>query len=199
INKLGEYLLVEILIRSFPIPKCAYCCKLVCKQWNSLISGSYFNSCFVSHQKRRKEGEGEPPLMFSYSRDHVFGFLPVPQEVRYRRDSFMDLILCGFEEVIGELARSFFLCNPFTEQWVALPLAPEKSTQSSKLFPRLLCEPRSSCNLDLGDGKAFAYSEYRFRGGVFISTYVIYKTRRVLFRFGVECFCLTRCFLHSCT
>ncbi|CAL1409698.1 unnamed protein product [Linum trigynum] len=180
INKLGGDLLVEILIRSFPNPKLACRCKLVCKQWNSLISDPCFNRRYVSHHQSINGGEGEPPLMFSYSRDHVFRFLPVPDEVSRRWyfrflvfDSFKDLILCGLEELIGsagslfsgELVRSFFVCNPFTEQWVALPLAPEKPIGSTKSVTRLVCEPRSSssCNLDLGNGKTFLYSDYRFR------------------------------------
>ncbi|CAN0909726.1 hypothetical protein LINGRAHAP2_LOCUS25926 [Linum grandiflorum] len=49
ISKLGDDLLVEILIRSFPDPKSACRCKAVCKQWSSLISSPSFNRRFVSH------------------------------------------------------------------------------------------------------------------------------------------------------
>ncbi|CAI0412798.1 unnamed protein product [Linum tenue] len=76
-------------------------------------------------------------------------------------DCFKDLVLCGFWDVDydnSEQCRSYLVCNPFTKQWMALPLAPEKA--------KLVCEPRSSsnCNLDLGDDRVFVYpSEYRFR------------------------------------
>ncbi|CAL1391046.1 unnamed protein product [Linum trigynum] len=68
ISKLGDDLLVEILIRGLLNPRLACRSKLVCKQWSSLISSPSFNRRFVSHRQSRSAGE--PPLTPS--------FLPVP-------------------------------------------------------------------------------------------------------------------------
>ncbi|CAI0546782.1 unnamed protein product [Linum tenue] len=161
ISKLGDDLLVEILIRGLLNPRFACRSKLVCKQWSSLISSSCFNRRFVARHQSKEE---TPPS--------ISGFLPVPGEVRrslWVLDSFEDLLLCGFagfdRNTNGELGLSYLICNPFTKQWIALPLAPEKSfEQCPEVVARLVCEPRISKNLDLGDGQAaFVYSEYRFR------------------------------------
>ncbi|CAI0547175.1 unnamed protein product [Linum tenue] len=108
--------------------------------------------------------------MFRHS---CLDFLPVPDEVGpYFRvfDSFKDLLLCGFWGAgfpEGEgVGRFYFVCNPFTKQWIALPLAPERSSGIlMRLTPRLVCEPAHSIRLDLGDGRGaqFDYSSYRFR------------------------------------
>ncbi|CAL1365886.1 unnamed protein product [Linum trigynum] len=172
ISKLAEDLLQEILIRSFLNPRFACRSKLVCKRWNSLISSPSFNCRFVSH--RQSINELQPPLVLS-SEDQqsiIPGFVPMPtvdHELRFSvLDSFQDLLLCGFqmpEDLDDEFRRSYFLCNPFTKQWIALPLAPCRPTRCSGLVARLVCEPRNSYNLDLGDGRAgsVVYSEYRFR------------------------------------
>ncbi|CAI0412582.1 unnamed protein product [Linum tenue] len=64
INKLGDDLLVEILIRSFPNPKPACRSKLVCKRWRSLIAHPViFNRRFVAHHKTSNEASSRhlPP------------------------------------------------------------------------------------------------------------------------------------------
>ncbi|CAI0557017.1 unnamed protein product [Linum tenue] len=76
-------------------------------------------------------------------------------------DSFEDLVLCGFDEAEGpngEFGRTFFIYNPFTKLWVALPLAPTRPEGYFQMEARLVCEPRQSIDLDL-----VVYSEYRFR------------------------------------
>ncbi|CAI0546482.1 unnamed protein product [Linum tenue] len=177
ISKLGDDLLEEILVRSFPHPRSACRSKSVCKRWNSLISRSRFNSRFVSHHRSRNEGQ--PPLLLLSKDDalplppSLLSFLPVPDEFRSNFviwDSFKDLLLCGFRysawDDNHERARSLLICNPFTEQWVALPLAPETSscrtygTKEVKLIGREVGNPN---DLDLGDGQVFMYPDYRFR------------------------------------
>ncbi|CAI0412485.1 unnamed protein product, partial [Linum tenue] len=184
INKLGDDLLVEILIRSFPNPRPACRCKLVCKHWNSLISDPIiFNSRFVSHHKSINEGS-TPPLIVTPSppsstfRQHFpsLSFLPVPDELGpdFRiLDSFKDLLLCGFGgdgvSVRKGLGRSYLVCNPFTKQWIALPLAPERPSMMNAFLARLACEPVNTTSLEPEDGgggggdDSHSYSEYRFR------------------------------------
>ncbi|CAL1405455.1 unnamed protein product [Linum trigynum] len=126
IGKLGDDLLVEILVRSFPDPKSAFRCKAVCKRWSSLILSPCFNRRMVSHHQNVKLHPKElqsailsllPPMP-----SRVGGSLKV-------LDCYKDLVLCGFWDVKqdnGEHSRSYLICNPFTKQWVALPLAPRK-------------------------------------------------------------------------
>ncbi|CAL1365840.1 unnamed protein product [Linum trigynum] len=171
ISTLGDDLLIEILIR-LPSPKFACRISTVCKRWSSLISSPRFNRSFVSHHE--SINELHPPLVLS-SEDQqsiIQGFVPMPSvdhELRFAvLDSFQDLLLCGFqmpEDLDDEFRRSYFVCNPFTKQWIALPLAPCRPTRCSGLVARLVCEPRNLYNLDLGDGRAgsVVYSEYRFR------------------------------------
>ncbi|CAI0553774.1 unnamed protein product [Linum tenue] len=174
ISKLGNDLLVEILIR-LPNPRCACRSKVVCKLWRSLISDPCFSRCFLSHHHQRMNKPPPPPpqLLLSDDRESVvLRFLPTPvEEGGYRSllfavfDCFKDLLLCGFGELgdrhtNAELARSYLICNPFTKQWIALPLAPERPVGGlTELCARLVCEPLiSDSRLDLGGGY-----EYRFR------------------------------------
>ncbi|CAI0397019.1 unnamed protein product [Linum tenue] len=142
ISKLGEDLLEEILIR-LPTPRSACRCKAVCKLWRSLISSPRFNRRFVS--RRQGINELQPPLVLS-SEDQqsiIASFVPTPSvghELRFAvLDSFQDLLLCGFqmpEDLDDEFRRSYFVCNPFTKQWTALPLAPGRPVEHSGLVAR---------------------------------------------------------------
>ncbi|CAI0546812.1 unnamed protein product [Linum tenue] len=170
INKLGDDLLVEILIRGLPNPRSACSSKLVCKRWSSLISGPRFNRRFVSHGR-----ETNPPMMPDDPLELlriIRGFLPpmphgVVDTLRVS-DCNKDLVLCGFCNHNDELGRSYLVCNPFTKQWIALPLAPKKPVGYDEAVTRLVCEPCNPKKFDLGDDDddkaAFVYSsEYRFR------------------------------------
>ncbi|CAI0547758.1 unnamed protein product [Linum tenue] len=163
IGKLGDDLLVEILVRSFPDPKSAFRCKAVCKRWSSLILSPCFNRRMISHHQNVKLHPKElqsailsllPPMP-----SRVGGSLKV-------LDCYKDLVLCGFWDVNqdnGEHSRSYLICNPFTKQWVALPLAPRKLDGYLSPVTRLVCEPVISNKLDLGDDQSIIYSEYRCR------------------------------------
>ncbi|CAI0436675.1 unnamed protein product, partial [Linum tenue] len=153
----------KILIR-LPNPSSSCRCKAVCQGWRSLISSPGFNRRFVSHHRSRNQ---QPPLLLpsddSQSNIQSFLFMNLIGEFSFSvLDSYKDLTLCGFEtRSHGQLLRTFFVCNPFTKQWVALPLAAKSPDNRWIIFPaRLVCESR--INLDLGDGQLFAY-EYRFR------------------------------------
>ncbi|CAL1398326.1 unnamed protein product [Linum trigynum] len=171
ISKLGDDLLVEILIRSFPDPSSACRSQSVCKRWKTLISSARFNRRFVSHHQSINN-EPKPPVLVATNDPEsvVRGFLPTPSIDRVGRpehftvwDSLDDLLLCGFAETGGirshdEIFRSYLLCNPFTKQWVALPLAPERPVGYEKLVVSLACERRSS-----GSVSNHIDLDYRFR------------------------------------
>ncbi|CAI0546394.1 unnamed protein product [Linum tenue] len=101
VSTLGDDLLGEILIR-LPDTKSAFRCKPVCKRWRSLISSPSFSRRFVSHHQSTGEARTSAS---SYGR-------------RQRP---------AIDKNCSELGRTYVLCNPFTKQWMALPLAPEKA------------------------------------------------------------------------
>ncbi|CAI0546624.1 unnamed protein product [Linum tenue] len=147
----GEDLLIEILSRVGDT-------RSVCKRWNSLISTPYFSRRFVS---RSSSVAAEPPLLIpSGVRGPIWSFLPVPEEIPFGAivlDCAEDLLLLAFEDWSGnnhrELRRSYLVCNPFTQQWVALPLAPERSAKSiARILVRRDQQPRRI----LDDGKEVA-------------------------------------------
>ncbi|CAN0853676.1 hypothetical protein LINGRAHAP2_LOCUS5704 [Linum grandiflorum] len=187
ISELGADLLVEILIR-LPNPRSACQCKLVCKRWASLISSPPFNRDFISHHQTRNRPHmpADPYELKSI----ILRFLP-PMPCRFRNalrvlDCNNDLVLCGFRDVDcddGECSRTYLVCNPFTKQWIALPLAPRKHVGYVLPAARLVCEPRNFNNLDLGDGQSFVHSEYRFR------VVCIYQVARPKVAIKLDVFC----------
>ncbi|CAI0466843.1 unnamed protein product [Linum tenue] len=168
ISKLGDHdLLAEVLCR-LPDTKSAWRCKSVCKRWYSLISTPYFSRRFLSHPRF------EPPLLIpSAVRGPIWSFLPLPSDETpfqaFVADCFRDLLLVQFADRSGgrnpdgELRRTFLVCNPFTKQWVALPLAPK--TSSTAITARLVCKPCDSINTLFSGGgeEPFTHhSDYRF-------------------------------------
>ncbi|CAI0549523.1 unnamed protein product [Linum tenue] len=159
ITQLGDDLLVEILIR-LPDPRPACRCKSVCKRWSSLISTPSFNRRLIHHH-HRSWNQLPLPEDPNELQSTVRSFLPrvhIRDELRVL-DCFKDWVLCGFwdlEDDNHESRRSYLVCNPFTKQWVALPLAPKKHVDYAQSLAR---------KFDLGDDEqAFVYSsEYRFR------------------------------------
>ncbi|CAL1409667.1 unnamed protein product [Linum trigynum] len=181
ICQLGDDLLLQILIR-LPDPGFACRCKSVCKRWSSLISSLCFNRRFVyHHQSINQLPMPEDPnelqsTVWSFLQRIPIRYVRVPPmpPFRYVRDAplrvldcFRDLLLCGFWDIYGdnnELGRSYLVCNLFTKQWIALPLAPKKPVGYKEDVGRLVCEPCDPKKFDLGDDKAFVYSsEYRFK------------------------------------
>ncbi|CAI0448058.1 unnamed protein product [Linum tenue] len=175
ISKLGDDALIEILIR-LPNPRYACRCKCVCKRWRSLMSSPAFNRGFASHFQGTTIMKKLPPIPsndpMKRKSSIIMSFLPQhPLDNRSELkvlDCFKDLLLCGFWDFMTthtEMVRTFLVCNPFTEQWLALPVAPDKPKGCRWTVSRLVCEPRISCDLDLGPegGGIAVYSEYRFR------------------------------------
>ncbi|CAL1398140.1 unnamed protein product [Linum trigynum] len=176
-RKLTDDLLIGVLIR-LRYCRSACRCKTVCKRWNSIISDPYFSRRFVAHNKNRSAaGEKPPPHLRSAPAVHrrIFTFLPMPVPFPsmlgfFLLDCFKDLLLLGFpfSPTTVELARTFMVCNPFTEQWVALPLAPHRPmTLPHDIVPstaaRLVCDPCVSARLDSGEEAFTHHFEYRFR------------------------------------
>ncbi|CAI0406932.1 unnamed protein product [Linum tenue] len=166
VAKLVDDVLVEILIR-LPNPRSACRCKPVCKRWNSLISTTQFNRRFVSLRTKTEDdnffiasSDAAAPLK------SILCFLPpLPPKIRRRfrvLDSFKDLLLCGFPDKIngGYCSHSYLICNPFSKQWIALPLAPRKPLNLRVVARR----SSKSIAFDLGGGKSFTYfHDYEFR------------------------------------
>ncbi|CAI0546958.1 unnamed protein product [Linum tenue] len=147
ISTLGDDddLLVEILIR-LPGPKSAFRCKSVCRRWNALISAPYFSRRFVSHHQSLSPAAAaaaadefeHPVLTPSQVRPLISSFLPFPDGTEFEfsvLDSVNDLLLLGFwgkDPTEQELRRTHLVCNPFTKQWAALPLAPKMAAWPSR-------------------------------------------------------------------
>ncbi|CAI0403127.1 unnamed protein product [Linum tenue] len=122
---------------------------MVCKEWKSLISHPIrFNRRFVSHHQSRNR----QPVLLVHSDDPqaiISSFIPMANPFTQSSfeviDSYKDMVLCGFADVgpagcdggfYRELYRTYFICNPFTKQWVALPLAPELPIDCGHFFTR---------------------------------------------------------------
>ncbi|CAI0431177.1 unnamed protein product [Linum tenue] len=170
ISNLGDDLLLEILIR-LPSPSSAARCTPVCQRWRSLVSTPLFINRFVSIRTTAPV----EPISWITSHDSppkpILSFLPhLPPNVRRRFkavDSFKDLVLCGYSDQIedGYGCTAYSICNPFTKQWVALPLAPRKPL-NLRVIARLVCKPRNSKRFELDDDGGsswFDYSDYEFR------------------------------------
>ncbi|CAL1396338.1 unnamed protein product [Linum trigynum] len=133
--KLGDGPLIKIMIR-LPTPRSSCLSKAVCKPWRTLIYDPSFDRCFISHHQTRCE----PAFLFLTARDPnsiILRFIPVRDKARWGfrvMDCFKDLLLCEFlEHDRTELRRTYVFCNLFTKQWIALPLAPERSNSGYNL------------------------------------------------------------------
>ncbi|CAL1375818.1 unnamed protein product [Linum trigynum] len=147
ISSLDDNLVLAILTR-LPNPRSVFRCKSVCKRWNSLISTPYFLPNFLRHIAAHGSDD-EFPLLFPQSHRETMGFLPITEDYR---DHFRvlascdDLILCGLTTKWHESAGSWlFVCNPFTNQWVNLPVAyiedREEVLQRQRIMVGFVCQP----------------------------------------------------------
>ncbi|CAI0412662.1 unnamed protein product [Linum tenue] len=135
-------------------PRIACRCKLVCQLWRSVISAASFNRLLVSRLQTMSPNDLK--LM-------VLSFIPpMPNGVEDRDalkvlDCDRDLVLCGFwdtENMDKKHGRAYLVCNPFTKQWNALPLAPRKlaayhsSVSRSGWLHRVQCSSGSRFTFD---------------------------------------------------
>ncbi|KAJ4822075.1 hypothetical protein Tsubulata_039630, partial [Turnera subulata] len=180
INDLDDSLLTEILQR-LPTTREAHACKLVSKQWYSLISSTHFASRFVDYHGKHFSMEPKPfASIFNCWKDmgetkfdlvhHIafedrffkssgfdLSFLPCSRaghpEDTLVFASYQDLFLCcslRFDH------RVYYVCNPLTLQWVALPPFPEKY----KVFATigLLCGGSSFRVMRIPDDQSYSKS-----------------------------------------
>lgn len=178
-NNLVENLLVEILAR---LPsRAAFQLKLVCRRWCSLISSKYFVT-FFNH---RRHDPSLPPIHDPHSSSSSFVFQPHRGDYRLRivrcGCTHSDTNLCGIRKLDLSFLRCpqreillrascadlvlfstlsptiFYVCNPLTKQWVALPPPPKFRT----LPTGFLCVP-ASCSLCHPGTQCVDNSHYNF-------------------------------------
>ncbi|KAJ9546629.1 hypothetical protein OSB04_019172 [Centaurea solstitialis] len=172
-DKLTDELLIETLIR-LPL-KPANICKCVSKRFRSLISSSYFVRCYVNHHqfdnsfalyyqsKPTFHNMIRPSLM---GIDLAFGF-PI-----FESPGFSLSFLASFsgqekQETLQYLASNnglvlccaalrrpivYFVCNPLTKQWIALPTPP---SNVKTVYIGFICNPQYSCDDEVGNKTSF--------------------------------------------
>ncbi|KAI5328455.1 hypothetical protein L3X38_027852 [Prunus dulcis] len=131
-DDLPEVLLVDIICRLSCI-KLVFQCKCVSKRWCELISSSHFVGQYVRRQRDLKT-----PNLGTIVVDNGTFFrvededglmslkLPVISEAAAEQKLFVvgacdDLVLCCPSELDQ---RDYYICNPYTKKWVALPPPP---------------------------------------------------------------------------
>ncbi|XP_074297089.1 F-box protein At5g49610-like [Silene latifolia] len=148
---LDDYMLTQILLR---LPSCAtvLACSLVNKRWCSLISDPNFPVQFTNHKKRTTTYLKDLPWTFIAtirSSEQILitefklgssklslEFLPCNNPTTTA--TFKDLMLCTSDQVGS---RVYYIANPLTKQWVALPSCPlDKRQQKWIKRPILICE-----------------------------------------------------------
>ncbi|BFG24404.1 hypothetical protein CerSpe_106780 [Prunus speciosa] len=136
IHDLPELVLVEILCR-VPCGKFIFQCKCVCKRWLTLISAPYFIDRFLRLQSHRKTPTVR--TLISRNAEELFNRVSLSEvftPMLKRLESFdhletepvvvgayNDLILCC-DSLFDQ--HNYYICNPYTMQWVALPPTPTR-------------------------------------------------------------------------
>ncbi|KAL6216891.1 hypothetical protein ACLB2K_010109 [Fragaria x ananassa] len=145
IDDLPEVLLVDILCR---IPsRLIFLCKLVSKPWYSLISTPQFVDRYLCGQLPPAISliiTSDHPAFKTRARNFSLNFLPCYHQARGIKKlakghilkgmlkpgsvvppvvvgTYNDLVLCC---ATMNYQRHYYLCNPYTKQWVALPSTP---------------------------------------------------------------------------
>ncbi|XP_074301405.1 F-box protein At3g26010-like [Silene latifolia] len=154
IDDLDDHMLAQILLR-LPNCKTVLACSAVNKRWCSLISDSNFHSQFANHKKNTTtllKGYNEPPWTFLttvYGSEErllttEFIFEPklslefLPCNKCTTRATFKDLVLCSSYKPCQEGGgRVYYITNPLTKQWVALPPCP----WGSITWTGFICQP----------------------------------------------------------
>ncbi|KAI5328363.1 hypothetical protein L3X38_027760 [Prunus dulcis] len=169
VDDLPEVLLVEIICRLSCI-KLVFQCKCVSKHWCELISSSHFVGQYVRRQRDLKT-----PILGTVVVDNGTFFrmededglmslqLPVISEAAPEQKLFVvgacnDLVLCCPSKVDQ---RDYYICNPYTKKWVALPPPPRIHNWVSVGF---ICDPYYNYNSSSTfDDEISINAEYRWR------------------------------------
>ncbi|TQD95851.1 hypothetical protein C1H46_018593 [Malus baccata] len=145
IADLPDALLAEIISR-LPSSRFVFQCKCVSKRWHTLISESYFIGRFLGLQIDKQTPiirtlisvEGEDLLSRltpSPSSSSSKVLTPMFERLKnfhglkegpFVAGTYNDLVLCRDHKYF---ARSYYICNPHTLSWVALPPAPTRSNK----------------------------------------------------------------------
>lgn len=139
IDDLPDVVLVDILSR-LPCFDFVFKCKSVCKRWSILISDPYFIGSFLLRlQNQQASIPPKWPLILINQKGESFPittfhpvlplkfltrvFLRLMSSLSLKKEPVVvgacnDLVLCCASEFFQ---RDYFICNPYTTQWVALP------------------------------------------------------------------------------
>ncbi|XP_074297114.1 uncharacterized protein LOC141627792 [Silene latifolia] len=151
---LDDYMLTQILLR-LPNCKTVVACSSVNKRWCSLISDLNFPIQFTNHKKEtttllkglpwtfiRTVHSGEQILIKEFklgSSKLSLEFLPCNNPTVTA--TFKDLVLCTCHQTDRVGSRVYYIANPLTKQWVALPPCPlDKRQQKWIKRPILICK-----------------------------------------------------------
>ncbi|KAL6200728.1 hypothetical protein ACLB2K_030509 [Fragaria x ananassa] len=136
-DDLPDLLSVEILCR-LPSKELVFQCKCVSKHWLNLISDPYFIGRFLHLQRFHKQtriartlidrrGEEFPPTTEWSSPSNLLTplFKRLMSFHRLKENPYVvatsnDLVLCC-RTPFNKNQRDFYICNPCTRQWIALP------------------------------------------------------------------------------
>ncbi|XP_050381298.1 uncharacterized protein LOC126798389 isoform X2 [Argentina anserina] len=174
LDDLPDVVLVEILCR-LPCYKFVLKCKSVSKRWFNVMSGPYFLGRFLCLQSDRDE----TPIIRSLITDTGQEFLnrmatttkplgPLFEKLMSVQQlekepivvaTYNDLVLCS---TTGFYQRDYYICNPCTIQWVAVPPPP----RVYKYTPvGLICDlPYFNCTKDDQGGSVIQVNaEFRCR------------------------------------
>ncbi|ONI19215.1 hypothetical protein PRUPE_3G265100 [Prunus persica] len=149
-DDLPDVVLVEILCR-LRCYKLVYQCKCVSKRWCTLITDPYFIGRFVSLQ-REYHHQQTPIILINKKRD-LLNRMSDPLKPFFRRfkkfhgsliqqepevaGAYNDLLLCYTGKYYE---RNYYICNPYTQQWIALPAAPPCHEQTVPLPEGFMCD-----------------------------------------------------------
>uniref|UniRef100_A0A2N9FAG2 F-box domain-containing protein n=1 Tax=Fagus sylvatica TaxID=28930 RepID=A0A2N9FAG2_FAGSY len=183
INELPEALLLEILYR---LPcQWALQCKSVSKRWYSLISDPYFIRSFIHHRHCHKFGEfSEPFTLLLMRKDNIIhlpsdnselsldcgrdgfdflNFLPCIKRARrnYRIEAAFNDLLLVCSEVSRDGFCEYYICNPFTKEWLMLPRPPYMSMGRTAAMVSFICEKYYSYDKDLQE--CITNVKYRYK------------------------------------
>ncbi|KAL6278403.1 hypothetical protein ACE6H2_022004 [Prunus campanulata] len=204
IDDLPDHILVEILCRLPQKFTSQYKC--VSKNWYLLISDPYFFRRFLCIQHER-QNTIKHTLIFSDDTDRKTDFFSIEEQLglhsKHRRKFSFSFLPCygatGREPlVVGTYKdlvcccatwynqRDYYICNPYTKQWVALPPTPRCHKEVRAGF---ICNPKhqnDDDDIDIGDRKQES-NRYRYKIVQIIIPMVNYATPN--FQFNLQMFC----------
>ncbi|KAL6143659.1 hypothetical protein ACLB2K_054354 [Fragaria x ananassa] len=143
INELPDALLVEIFCR-LPDYKSVSQCKYVSKHWYALMSGPSFVGRFLSLRSDHQQLQTNCTLISKSGDEFLNRMSSSSQPLRLLLKRIMScyglkeepVLVCTYNDLVLCCAtkfeqRDYYICNPYTIQWVPLPPAPQVPHQYS--------------------------------------------------------------------